>query len=299
MKKLIAFLMALIMIFTLSCPVFAATAEMARAAAEAKRGKQIETNIKELLTSYKATNDAEEQTAIFNELVACYSELDSMEFYHSSIASLASNYVTITNKTVSNNKATITYRVNMAIPNGATVSIGFEYPGAWQQSSPAFIARTAVGTYTQTISTNIMTGARYFSKLTANSYTEKQTYGIYYGGLKSDGTWNYAYHTVTAADVKNSTYATTCADILMSIYFAAAKVSKMKVLIAGAIEFVTKAQDTTPLGAGQYIKSGVRFVDSTMYVFSDRYASKSSYDAGDAPLESSTLNYTFTGYPTN
>ena len=89
------------------------------------RGKQIEANINDLLESYKTTNDAAKQTAIFNELVAYYNELDEMEYYHSDITPLASNYVTFIKATVNNNKATIKYKVNMAIPNGATIRIGF------------------------------------------------------------------------------------------------------------------------------------------------------------------------------
>lgn len=71
------------------------------------RGKQIEANINDLLESYKTTNDAAKQTAIFNELVAYYNELDEMEYYHSDITPLASNYVTFIKATVNNNKATI------------------------------------------------------------------------------------------------------------------------------------------------------------------------------------------------
>lgn len=208
--------MTLTMIFTLSCPAYAATAELAKTAAETMRGKQLETNIHDLLESYKATDNANEQIAIFNELVTCYSELDEMDFYRSDIAPLASNYVTIVGTpTVSNNKATIKYKVNMAIPNGAVIRVGFEYPGSWRQSSPSVIAKTAVGTYTQTISTSIMMGARYFTQLTANSYTEKQTYGIYYGGLNTSGVWNKSYHLVTEAEERSNEVATSIAAFLV------------------------------------------------------------------------------------
>ena len=53
---------------------------MAKTTAETMRGKQIEANINDLLESYKTTNDAAKQTAIFNELVAYYNELDEMEY---------------------------------------------------------------------------------------------------------------------------------------------------------------------------------------------------------------------------
>lgn len=69
MRKLTTLLMAITIIFTLSCPAFAATIEMAKTTAETMRGKQIEANINDLLESYKTTNDAAKQTAIFNELV--------------------------------------------------------------------------------------------------------------------------------------------------------------------------------------------------------------------------------------
>lgn len=85
MRKLTTLLMAITIIFTLSCPAFAATIEMAKTTAETMRGKQIEANINDLLESYKTTNDAAKQTAIFNELVAYYNELDEMEYYHSDI----------------------------------------------------------------------------------------------------------------------------------------------------------------------------------------------------------------------
>lgn len=139
MRKLTTLLMAITIIFTLSCPAFAATIEMAKTTAETMRGKQIEANINDLLESYKTTNDAAKQTAIFNELVAYYNELDEMEYYHSDITPLASNYVTFIKATVNNNKATIKYKVNMAIPNGATIRIGFDYPSSWRQTKRLFI----------------------------------------------------------------------------------------------------------------------------------------------------------------
>lgn len=304
MKKLIALLLALTMIFTLSCPAYAATVEMAKTAVETMRGKQLETNIHDLLESYKATDDANEQIAIFNELVACYSELDEMGFYHSDIAPLASNYVTIVGTpTVSNNKATIKYKVNMAIPNGATVSVGFEYPGAWRQSSPSIIAKSAVGTYSQTISTNIMMGARYFTRLTANSYTEKQTYGIYYGGLNTSGVWNKSYHLVTEAEERSNEVATSIAAFLVCkklfISTGGSKIVKTVFEIKDIAVIASAIIDVAKLTAGNYIVTSIRFDGDTMHTETCRYETISDYSSGNAPIEKSVGSYTFTGYPTN
>lgn len=304
MKKLIALLLALTMIFTLSCPAYAATVEMAKTAVETMRGKQLETNIHDLLESYKATDDANEQIAIFNELVACYSELDEMGFYHSDIAPLASNYVTIVGTpTVSNNKATIKYKVNMAIPNGATVSVGFEYPGAWRQSSPSIIAKSAVGTYSQTISTNIMMGARYFTRLTANSYTEKQTYGIYYGGLNTSGVWNNFTHIVSSAEAVSNEIATDIAFSLIckEVFITTGNTLACKVALYVAGKSIEEYRKTTThkLIAGQCHVTSIRFVNDTVYIKNTVYSSISDYNAGRAPLETNTHSFMLTGYPTN
>lgn len=307
MKKLIALLLALTMIFTLSCPAYAATVEMAKTAVETMRGKQLETNIHDLLESYKATDDANEQVVIFNELVACYSELDEMEFYHSDIAPLASNYVTIIGTpSVSNNKATIKYKVNMAIPNGATVSVGFEYPGAWRQSSPSIIAKSAVGTYSQTISTNIMMGARYFTRLTANSYTEKQTYGIYYGGLTKDGPAKIVFDTVEASDVRSNMLATTIAtNILVSIIFKTDATTISRKTVEATLFAINTAlticsiSNVTPLCERQYMQYESKIVGDSLYITIKRYPSEADFNAGSPPLETTSLNYCFTGYPEN
>lgn len=307
MKKLIALLLALTMIFTLSCPAYAATVEMAKTAVETMRGKQLETNIHDLLESYKATDDANEQVVIFNELVACYSELDEMEFYHSDIAPLASNYVTIIGTpSVSNNKATIEYKVNMAIPNGATVSVGFEYPGAWRQSSPSIIAKSAVGTYSQTISTTIMMGARYFTKLVANSYTEKQTYMTYYGGLTKDGPAKTVFDTVEASDVMSNLLATTIATNVVVWLIGG---SDGGIIPPTAVKYTLKGleilfdacqiSNVKPLCERQYVKYESKIVGDTLHVTVSRYPSKADYSTGGSPLETVSMSYSFTGYPTN
>lgn len=307
MKKLIAFLMTLTMIFTLSCPAYAATAELAKTAAETMRGKQLETNIHDLLESYKATDNANEQIAIFNELVTCYSELDEMDFYRSDIAPLASNYVTIVGTpTVSNNKATIKYKVNMAIPNGAVIRVGFEYPGSWRQSSPSVIAKTAVGTYTQTISTSIMMGARYFTQLTANSYTEKQTYGIYYGGLTKDGPAKIVFDTVEASDVMSNMLATTIATNVVVWLIGG---SDGGIIPPKAVKYTLKGleilfdaceiSNVKPLCERQYVKYESKIVGDTLHVTVSRYPSKADYSTGGSPLETVSMSYSFTGYPTN
>lgn len=304
MKRLIALLMALTMIFTLSCPAYAATSEMVKLSMETMRGKQIETSINGLLESYKATNDEDKQVAIFDELVACYSELNSMAYYRSDIMPLSSNYVTIVDTPdVNNNRATITYQVLMAIPNGVTVNVGFEYPSAWRQSSPTFIANRSVGTYTQTISTNIMMGARYFTRMTAHTYTEKQTFGIYYAGLETDGSWNDFPHTIGLTEVQSNEIATEIAFNLISnktlITTGGTLICKLILKLAGTA--IDTYQRVCPSGiqAGQCNVISIRFVGNTVYIKDHRYTSSAAYSSGGTPIETSTHSFSLSGYPAN
>lgn len=299
MKKLIALLMALTMLFTLSCPAYAATSEMVKLSMETMRGKQIETSINGLLESYKATNDEDKQVAIFDELVACYSELNSMAYYRSDIMPLSSNYVTIVDTPdVNNNRATITYQVLMAIPNGVTVNVGFEYPSAWRQSSPTFIANRSVGTYTQTISTNIMMGARYFTRMTAHTYTEKQTYMTYYGGLVKDGPAKVITAAIEDDDVSSGNWAARIAfGIMCSLKYLTGAL-KIALTAANIIVGISQTNYTTPLCEGQYMVNTAQIVGDTIYITNSRYSSQADYNAGSSPLETASMSYSFTAYPT-
>ena len=303
MRKLITLLMAITIIFTLSCPAFAATIEMAKTTAETMRGKQIEANINDLLESYKTTNDAAKQTAIFNELVAYYNELDEMEYYHSDITPLASNYVTFIKATVNNNKATIKYKVNMAIPNGATIRIGFDYPSSWRQTEASFYPMSTVGTHSDTISTNIMMGARYFVKLTANSYTEKQPYEKYYGGLKTDGQWNEFTHIVDNDEVLSNAIATDIAFSLISekVFISTGSTTTCQIALFLAGQAIDTYRSVTPhkLAVGQCHVTGIQFDGDTVRIKSSMYSSASDFYAGRTPMETNTHSFLLTGYPTN
>lgn len=304
MKRILAFLMAFSVIFALSCPAYAATIEIAKTAIETTRGKQIETNINGLLEDYKMANNEDQQVAIFNELVECYSELDNMEFYRSSIAPLVSNYVTINGTpSVTNNRATISYTVHMAIPNGAAISVGFEYPSDLRQLPSSFIPQNVVGTHTKTISTNIIIGARYFVKLKANTYTDKQPYGIYYANLNTNGVWNEKTHLVTEKDERSNEIATSIAPFFVckKLFLVTAGTKTLKTILE--IKDVSIIIDTIispiKLTAGNYIVSAVKLDGNTMHFRCDRYRTYASYSSGENPLETSRGSYTFTGYPQN
>lgn len=267
------------------------------------RGKQIEANINDLLESYKTTNDAAKQTAIFNELVAYYNELDEMEYYHSDITPLASNYVTFIKATVNNNKATIKYKVNMAIPNGATIRIGFDYPSSWRQTEASFYPMSTVGIHSNTISTNIMMGARYFVKLTANSYTEKQPYEKYYGGLKTDGQWNEFTHIVDNDEVLSNAIATDIAFSLISekVFISTGSTTTCQIALFLAGQAIDTYRSVTPhkLAVGQCHVTGIQFDGDTVRIKSSMYSSASDFYAGRTPMETNTHSFLLTGYPTN
>lgn len=301
MKRFIAVFLAFFMIFTLSCPVFASTAEMITASAEAMRGKQIEMDIEGLLETYKVTDNEEEKLLIFNELVEKYTELDDMIYYVSSIAPLSTNFITLESMPVgSNNRVTFTYTVNMAIPNGATVSIGFEYPSNMRQSTVSFIAQRTVGTYSTTPSTAIMCGARYFSKLVVGTYVEKQTYGIFYSGLSSTGA-----HSGTGRELQLSDI--TAANILSGLVgigigfvvapFSAQNMVTVAITSAASIFDMTTTACASSYAVGQYLywEAWIDANAGTIYWKQTRYNSIQK----TIVIDTITHSFSFGSYPAN
>lgn len=301
LRKLFAIGIAFVVLGNTATPSLAAAAENVLRSSEQQQGRVLEREITEVLDVYYTTTDESDQEILFNALLDKYSQLDSLNYYDSNIAPLSAAFVTINSiststSTTSASSVTFNYTVLGKIPNGASVTIGWEYPANQRRPSVTFLATTTPGTYTKTVNQLISLSARYYTELIARDYSDKEVYSIFTGVL-DDGAFHYSSHIITAAEIRDRNIAQTLVGIALSVILQEKKI-KITLGLYNAVNFLIDINETTPLCENQYYITGMRYDKSTntSYLTYARYSSRASYLAGDSPLESNTSSYYFGTY---
>lgn len=210
MKKLIAILLAICVMFTAAAPVFAAGDlnqqeaqlnlsdhskwQIRKMLPELKLSQAKEMTLDELRYAADIASTDEEASIVFDALLDKYQSDVSLQS-----SSIVTEYVSVTNITKSGKSTIVKYKIKKTIPSQVSINLGYEFPASTRtQGQNISLTGKTSGNYTKTFTIPaLMCQHRIFSQLTARNYSEKHVWKLYHFSCAK----SVDYHTVTAAEV--------------------------------------------------------------------------------------------------
>lgn len=311
LKRIISIVLAVCMLFLISTQAIAATTfedleclserekcKVAELLPEISADKANRLTVLELKYAASIASTDVEATIIYEALLDKYQSDSSL----SATSSLIGSYVTVTSITKSGTTTTVNYKITATVPNGASVTLGYEFPAVTRTVGKSIlISGKAKGSYSEKFTIPaLMCQHRISSKLTARNYSETKVWALYNFSCAKETD----YHTITAAEVTGYWTVYAAAPYLITKIYPASKIIKIagKIATVGntAVSVINSYDINIGVPApvkGQYYKTETWYSDNKVYCRVTVWQDKAAFDNGSNPIYSST-RYVKSNLPT-
>lgn len=314
MKKLIAILLAICVMFTAAAPVFAAGDldqqeaqlnlsdhskwQIRKMLPELKLSQAKEMTLDELRYAADIASTDEEASIVFDALLDKYQSDVSLQS-----SSIVTEYVSVTNITKSGKSTIVKYKIKKTIPSQVSINLGYEFPASTRtQGQNISLSGKTSGNYTKTFTIPaLMCQHRIFSQLTARNYSEKHVWKLYHFSCAK----SVDYHTVTAAEAVGYIAVYEVAPFIVVRIFPTSKIVKIigDVVSVGGIAITSMDTFNVNMGlpapaVGQYYKTETWYEMDKMYYRVTVWKDKNTYlNNPSVKLYASPAGYATTNLP--
>lgn len=314
MKKLIAILLAICVMFTAAAPVFAAGDldqqeaqlnlsdhskwQIRKMLPELKLSQAKEMTLDELRYAADIASTDEEASIVFDALLDKYQSDVSLQS-----SSIVTEYVSVTSITKSGKSTIVKYKIKKTIPSGVGITLGYEFPASARTKGEVItISGKSKGNYTKTFTiASLVCEHRISSKLTARNYSELKVWKTYsYSTAKQ-----VDYHELTATDIAVYWTVRYSVPLVLISVCPEAKCAKIigKAVSTGAAltavfdSFSTSMSFPTPK-AGQYYRTETWCQNNNVLYRITVWQNKSTYlNHPDVTLYQSEIRYIYLNLP--
>jgi len=202
-----------------------------------------------------------------------------------------SRYIDIISTTKSGNTVSIKYKIKEKVPTGASLVVGFSYPGCYRMSDVRNSVGSKTGTYTVKLTSISNAIINTYVRLTAKNYTSGKS-------LKQFHTFSTAtkYHTVTQVQENLTTGITVAMGVGLTLYSPATSVGA-RVLKAVGVGFTVATGFSYAPKKGDYwvIKPSFNLANRQYVTNIKIYKSKADYNKGSKPIKNMTSYFKIPG----
>ena len=289
MKKMLSFVMAIIMMVGLAVPC--AAEETTTRDRSFERANLEELSDAELLSAIKFAHTSADVDLLFDEYLDRISLLPE-DVQKVQFRALADQYLRVNSVSYSGRLMTINYSILSVVPSGASLTLGYEFPAVTRTNGSSIqLMQKAVGTYVQTFNVpNLICSVRASSTFTARNYSDTKVYATYNytSGKYTD------YHTVSTTEaVGYWTVVTLVPGIILTMYptSALAKLAAKSITVGSAVVSLVNSTNVsigppTPQ-AGQYVETVTWYENNRLYINQRYWSSKAAFNNGDLPIYNS------------
>lgn len=202
-----------------------------------------------------------------------------------------SRFIDIISTTRSGNTVSIKYKIKEKVPTGASLVVGFSYPGCYRMSDVRTSVGSKTGTYTAKLTSISNAIINVYVRFTAKNYTSSKS-------LKQFHTFSTAtkYHTVTQAQENLTTGITVAMGVGLTLYSPATSAGA-RVLKAAGVGFTVVTGFSYAPKKGDYwvIKPSFDLAKRQYITNVKIYKSKADYNKGSKPIKNTTNSFKIPG----